>query len=78
MSYRPPKVTRLKDVAHLAGASTATVSRILNDLGPASKEARNRVLRAAHELDYHDPDPADHPRFLPLHHDTGMGFRRTP
>jgi LacI family transcriptional regulator len=52
MSHRPPRVSRLKDVAHLAGVSTATVSRILNDHGPASEEARNRVLRAAQELDY--------------------------
>ncbi|MBI4736696.1 MAG: LacI family DNA-binding transcriptional regulator [candidate division NC10 bacterium] len=27
MSHRPPRVTRLKDVAHRAGVSTATVSR---------------------------------------------------
>lgn len=53
MSHRSPRVSRLKDVAHLAGVSTATVSRILNDHGPASEEARNRVLRAAQELDYH-------------------------
>jgi len=52
MSYRPPNVTRLKDVAHLAGVSTATVSRILNDHGPASEDARTRVLRAVQELDY--------------------------
>jgi LacI family transcriptional regulator len=52
MSYRPPNVTRLKDVAHLAGVSTATASRILNDHGPASKDARTRVLRAVQELDY--------------------------
>ena len=53
MSHRPPRVTRLKDVAHLARVSTATVSRILNDHGPASEAARSRVLRAAQELDYH-------------------------
>jgi DNA-binding LacI/PurR family transcriptional regulator len=78
MSHRPPRVSRLKDVAHLAGVSTATVSRILNDHGPASEEARNRVLRAAQELDYHDPDPAGHSRFLRLRSDAGMGLRRTP
>ncbi len=52
MSHRPHKVTRLKDVAERAGVSTATVSRVLNDHGPASGEARTRVLRAAQELDY--------------------------
>ena len=52
MPARPHKVTRLKDVAVLACVSTATVSRVLNDHGPASEEARGRVLRAAQELDY--------------------------
>lgn len=52
MHHRPPKVTRLKDVARLAGVSTATVSRILNGNGPVSEEARSRVLRAVQELDY--------------------------
>ncbi|MBI2562859.1 MAG: LacI family DNA-binding transcriptional regulator, partial [candidate division NC10 bacterium] len=51
MSHRPPRVTRLKDVARLARVSTATVSRILNDHGPASEAARSRVLHAARELD---------------------------
>ncbi|MBI2001087.1 MAG: LacI family DNA-binding transcriptional regulator [candidate division NC10 bacterium] len=53
MSHRPARVTRLKDVARLARVSTATVSRILNDHGPASEAARSRVLHAARELDYH-------------------------
>ncbi len=53
MSPPPPRVSRLKDVARRAGVSTATVSRILNERGPASEEARGRVLRAAQELDYH-------------------------
>lgn len=53
MPHRPPKVTRLKDVAHRAGVSTATVSRILNDHGRASEAARSRVLHAIPELDYH-------------------------
>jgi LacI family transcriptional regulator len=46
-------VTRLTDVARLARVSTATVSRILNARGPFSDAARERVLRAARELDYH-------------------------
>ncbi|HYL79835.1 MAG TPA: LacI family DNA-binding transcriptional regulator, partial [Candidatus Acidoferrum sp.] len=53
MPLRLPKVTRLKDVARRAGVSTATVSRVLNNRGPMSDLARDRVLRAARELDYH-------------------------
>lgn len=52
MPPRPPKVTRLMDVARRAGVSTATVSRVLNDRGPMSDLARDRVLRAVRELDY--------------------------
>lgn len=48
-----PTVTRLKDVARMAGVSTATVSRVLNEGGPASEQARTQVLRAAKALDYH-------------------------
>lgn len=53
MVHTPPKVTRLKEVAYLAGVSTATVSRVLNGQGPTSDAARARVLRAVQELDYH-------------------------
>jgi LacI family transcriptional regulator len=53
MPPRLPKVTRLKDVARRAGVSTATVSRALNGRGPMSETARDRVQRAARELDYH-------------------------
>lgn len=53
MPPRLPKVTRLKDVARRAGVSTATVSRALNGRGPMSEIARDRVLQAARELDYH-------------------------
>jgi LacI family transcriptional regulator len=48
-----PKAIRLTDVAARAGVSTATVSRVLNGLGPTSEDVRGRVLRAAKELDYH-------------------------
>jgi LacI family transcriptional regulator len=48
-----PRPTRLKDVAERAGVSTATVSRVLNGLGPTSEAVRTRVLQAAKELDYH-------------------------
>ena len=45
------------DVARLAGVSTATVSRVLNDPSQASAERRDRVLRAIEELGYR-PDGA--------------------
>lgn len=53
MTERFSKASRLKDVAARAGVSTATVSRVLNGLGPTSEEVRGRVFRAAKELDYH-------------------------
>ncbi len=53
MPESSPKAVRLTDVAERAGVSTATVSRVLNGLGPTSEGVRARVLRAATELDYH-------------------------
>lgn len=44
-------VTR-KDVAKLAGVSTATVSYVLNDTYKVKEETRERVLNAIKELDY--------------------------
>ena len=46
---RPPTV---HDVAELAGVSTATVSRVLNNSGRTSEGARSRVLEAVRRLDY--------------------------
>ena len=43
----------MKEVAAYVGVSTATVSRVLNGLGPTSEDVRGRVFRAAKELDYH-------------------------
>ena len=40
------------DVAQRAGVSVATVSRALRDMPNVSKATRDRVLRAAQELDY--------------------------
>jgi DNA-binding LacI/PurR family transcriptional regulator len=45
-------VTR-KEVAQAAGVSEATVSRVLNGVGPMKEETRERVLKVAEELDYH-------------------------
>ncbi|WP_213991192.1 HTH-type transcriptional regulator GalS [Sodalis sp. dw_96] len=42
----------IRDVARLAGVSVATVSRVLNDSAIASKEARDRVMKAVNELGY--------------------------
>ncbi|NDL65817.1 HTH-type transcriptional regulator GalS [Acerihabitans arboris] len=42
----------IRDVARLAGVSVATVSRVLNDSAIASKEARDKVMKAVKELGY--------------------------
>jgi DNA-binding LacI/PurR family transcriptional regulator len=41
-----------KEVAELAGVSEATVSRVLNGVGPMKEETRQRVLEAAARLGY--------------------------
>ncbi|MBB6735024.1 LacI family DNA-binding transcriptional regulator [Cohnella zeiphila] len=41
-----------KEVADLAGVSEATVSRVLNGVGPIKETTRQRVLEAAKKLDY--------------------------
>lgn len=46
---RPPSI---KDVARLAGVSTATVSRTLNNLSTVAPETRDVVLAAATEVGY--------------------------
>src|SRR6266446_4463585 len=43
----------LDAVAKMAGVSTATVSRVLNDLKVVKSSTRSRVLKAAEELNYH-------------------------
>jgi LacI family transcriptional regulator len=44
--------TTLKDVAKLAGVSTKTVSRVVNDQGEIRKETRERVQAAIEQLGY--------------------------
>ena len=51
----------LADVARRAGVSTATVSRVLNNVGVVREETRVRVARAAEELRYY---PNMHARAL--------------
>lgn len=41
-----------KDVAKLAGVSEATVSRVMNNVGPIKKETREKVMNAATQLGY--------------------------
>lgn len=50
--------TTIKDLAKRAGVSTATVSRVLNNLGGYSQEIENRVLALAKELNYIRNDSA--------------------
>ena len=42
----------IKDVAHKAGVSTATVSHVLNGTRPVALKTRNAVLQAMSELNY--------------------------
>lgn len=46
---------KLEDVARKAGVSTATVSRVLNNIGVVRSATRDRVLRTVEELNY-SPD----------------------
>lgn len=47
-----PARATIADVAHRSGVSTATVSRVLSGAVPTRAATRERVLAAAHELDY--------------------------
>ncbi|MBI5282044.1 MAG: LacI family DNA-binding transcriptional regulator, partial [Candidatus Solibacter usitatus] len=51
----------LEDVARRAGVSTATVSRVLNNVGVVREPTRARVLQAAAALKYY---PNIHARAL--------------
>jgi len=52
---------KLEDVAKRARVSIATVSRVVNNIGPVKNATRARVLRAIQELKYH---PNIHARTL--------------
>ncbi|GGH25546.1 LacI family DNA-binding transcriptional regulator [Paenibacillus segetis] len=45
-------ISTRKEVAKLAGVSEATVSRVINDVGPIKEETKQRVLQAAKQLGY--------------------------
>ena len=47
----------LKEIAELAGVSTSTASRVLNDHPGVRPEVRERVMQVMREQDF-QPDPA--------------------
>src|SRR5207247_5119576 len=53
MHTKHAELMNLNAVAKRAGVSTATVSRVLNDLNVVKNSTRARVLKAAEELKYH-------------------------
>ena len=52
MASRGPCAARITDVAALAGVSTSTASKALNDTGQLREETRERVRRAAEQLGF--------------------------
>src|ERR1039458_6584616 len=52
-SGRCNSAMNLVDVAERAKVSTATVSRVLNDIAPVRVSTRERVMKAVRELHYH-------------------------
>lgn len=53
MAGKQSRLLNLEAVAKRAGVSTATVSRVLNNLNVVRGSTRTRVLKAAEELKYH-------------------------
>jgi LacI family transcriptional regulator len=47
------KRTTIKQVAKMAGVSTQTVSRVINDRPDVAPETRERIQRVIEEMDYH-------------------------
>lgn len=48
----PPRKTRIKDIALLAGVSIGTVDRVLHDRGEVAEETRVKVERILKETNY--------------------------
>jgi len=48
----PHRTARMTDVAKLAGVSTMTVSRVLNDSANVTDDTRDRVIKAVDKLQY--------------------------
>jgi DNA-binding LacI/PurR family transcriptional regulator len=48
-----PKQPTIRDIAFRAGVAPMTVSRAINENGYVSADARERIMRAVRELDYH-------------------------
>src|SRR5205823_451521 len=68
----PEKRVTHRDVAQLAGVSTAVVSYVINNgPRPTSPEVRERVMKAIRELDYH---PNAFARGLRAHRTNTIGF----
>jgi LacI family transcriptional regulator len=63
-------VSTIEDVAKLAGVSTATVSRVVNNNGNVTTKTGQRVLKVMKELDYH---PNKFARGLAGNHADGIG-----
>lgn len=61
----------LNDVAKKAKVGKSTVSRVLNNSNSVSKEAREKVLKAIDELDYH---PSNAARSLKTFNSYNIGF----
>ncbi|SHE32208.1 transcriptional regulator, LacI family [Marinitoga hydrogenitolerans DSM 16785] len=53
-------MTSIDDVAKLAGVSTATVSRVINNKGKYSEKTKLKVLKAVEELNYKPSTQARH------------------
>src|SRR6202023_1015053 len=75
-SYRlslksPPVMATIKDVAHFAGVSFKTVSRVINRSPHVKDEVRQRVLRAAEALEYR---PHHHARHMRTQRSKVFGF----
>ncbi len=51
-----PTTITIREIARRAGVSTATVSRVLNDIGPVREATRQKILAIAKELNYR-PNP---------------------